>query len=425
MAAIFAIVLLLATVTRQSFAGSLIEGWERDVCAAYFKVSGLDRSTFPAGQMWQDNVCVNDPSFYLVCKYFNGVFSGEKRQCPPGKLFYHGKNQFWEKTCVPANKCDSQKQCPNWLQIAPPTPVLKECLRRWYEAQRALDAGAVDYYQPQCDINGDYKALQCSNAGCWCVSPTGAMVSEVQRGGFTEATCLLYRKDPFYGKSGKYGKDGKSGWPGMDGKDLSLVSSGTHGCIDCVIGECHKCLCNAALKWGNKGVAYVVDPNNKARNQYLVCEGTRITCHPCPKGLVFDCRRGVCATTGECPSIPAKCFSSCPVSNTGTGLGSKLGLKRDQTSVITPKVIFNPVISTAGWTQRQCACKMALKSSTSGSSSAYACDPYLQQNYLICQDDGTFESKTCPVGKAWNYVEKTCSDKMRKCRPLLATCSAM
>ena len=157
------------------------------------------------------------------------------------------------------------------------------------------------------------------------------MVSEVQRGGFNEATCLLYRKgkplllnfifvlvsafnscpsvlltcmcgehlicdlsfratsfsDPFYGKSGKsgkYGKDGKSGWPGMDGKDLSPVSSGTHGCIDCVIGECHKCLCNAALKWGNKGVAYVVDPNNKARNQYLVCEGTRITCHPCPKG---------------------------------------------------------------------------------------------------------------------------------------------
>merc|ERR1712142_258996 len=208
-------------------------------------------------------------------------------------------------------------------------------------------------------------------------------------------------------------------------KDLAPVSSGTHGCIDCVIGECHKCLCNAALKWGSKKVAHVVDPNNKARNQYLVCEGTRITCHPCPKGLVFNCRRGVCATTGECPSIPAKCHSSCPVSTTGTGPGSKLGLQRYQTSIIPTKVIVNPVVTTAGLTQRQCACKMALKSSTSGSSSAYACDPYLQQNYLICQDDGTFESKTCPVGKAWNYAEKTCSDKMRKCRPLLATCSTM
>jgi len=425
MAATLAIVLLLAAVSRQSYAGdywtfsagnrSQFQEWERNICAAYFKVSGLDRSMFPAGQLWEDNVCVNDPSFYLACKYFNGLFSGEKRQCPPGKLFYHGKNQLWEKTCVPANKCDRTKQCPNWLQIAPPTPVLKECLRRWYEAQRAFDAGAVDYYQPQCDVNGDYMPLQCSSAGCWCVSPDGAMVSEVQRVGLSKAKCLLYRKDPFYGKD-----------ESPISKDLAPVSSGTHGCIDCVIGECHKCLCNAALKWGNKGVAYVVDPNNKARNQYLVCEGTRITCHPCPKGLVFDCRRGVCATTGECPSIPAKCYSSCPVSTKGQRLGFKLGLKRDQTpaifpTVVTPKVIVTSV-STAGLTKRQCACKMALKAS--GLSSAYACDPYLQQNYLVCQDDGTFESKTCPVGKAWSYVEKTCSEKMRQCRPLTA-CSDM
>jgi len=159
----------------------------------------------------------------------------------------------------------------------------------------------------------------------------------------------------------------------------------------------------------------VVDPNNKARNQYLVCEGTRITCHPCPKGLVFDCRRGVCATTGECPSIPAKCYSSCPVSTKGQRLGFKLGLKRYQTPaifppVVTPKVIVTSV-STAGLTKRQCACKMALKASA-GLSSAYACDPYLQQNYLVCQDDGTFESKTCPVGKAWSYVERLA---LRKC----------
>jgi len=79
MAAIFAIVFLLAAVTRLSLAGGLIQDWERDVCAAYIKVSGLDRSTFPVGQIWQDKVCVRDPSFYLVCKYFNGVFSGEKR----------------------------------------------------------------------------------------------------------------------------------------------------------------------------------------------------------------------------------------------------------------------------------------------------------------------------------------------------------
>ena len=91
-------------------------------------------------------------------------------------------------------------------------------------------------------------------------------------------------------------------------------------------------------------------------------------------------------------------------------------------SVPTPtKEVIVPV----GMTKRQCACKMALKLSSSGSSSAYACDPHLQQNYLICQDDGTFESKSCPAGEAWNYMEKTCSDKMRKCRPIPAACAAL
>merc|ERR1712168_145611 len=90
-----------------------------------------------------------------------------------------------------------------------------------------------------------------------------------------------------------------------------VVTSGTHGCIDCVIGKCHQCLCQEALKTSTNGVANVVDPNNKAGNQYLVCEGTRITCHPCPKGLVWDCVRGVCATTGSCPPIPTACRCDC------------------------------------------------------------------------------------------------------------------
>merc|ERR1712142_1221996 len=78
-----------------------------------------------------------------------------------------------------------------------------------------------------------------------------------------------------------------------------------------------------------------------------------------------------------------------------------LGLKRDQTPaifppVVTPKVIVTSV-STAGLTKRQCACKMALKAS--GLSSAYACDPYLQQNYLVCQDDGTFNRRLVRLAK--------------------------
>merc|ERR1712142_1200930 len=88
---------------------------------------------------------------------------------------------------------------------------------------------------------------------------------------------------------------------------VDRITHGSHGCIDCVIGECHQCLCRDALKWSFNGVATVVDPNNKAGNQYLVCEGSRITCHACPKGLVWNCRLGVCARTSECPPTPAKC----------------------------------------------------------------------------------------------------------------------
>merc|ERR1712142_406155 len=72
---------------------------------------------------------------------------------------------------------------------------------------------------------------------------------------------------------------------------LGTISiSGSHGCIDCVIDKCHHCLCREALKRSPKGVANVIVPSDKAKNQYLVCEGSRITCHPCPKGLVWNCR---------------------------------------------------------------------------------------------------------------------------------------
>merc|ERR1711875_151657 len=91
----------------------------------------------------------------------------------------------------------------------------------------------------------------------------------------------------------------------------TVSTSGSHGCIDCVIDKCHHCLCREALKRSPNGVANFIDPYNKAKNQYLVREGNRITCHPCPKGLVWNCRNQVCDKTSDCPDIPEKCWCDC------------------------------------------------------------------------------------------------------------------
>merc|ERR1712168_1254547 len=431
-----AVVLLMAAFACRAEAGC--PSGDR-ACAAYFRSVNLDPSMFAAGKVWRDQVCCfSDPSKYFECEYCNGVFSSETRECPAGQLFNWGAEQPWERTCVPANKC-SRKECPNWTLVKPIVP-----------------------------------------------------------------------KQPTVTK---------------------VVTSGTHGCIDCAIGKCHRCLCREALKTSNNGVANVVEPNNKARNQYLVCEGARITCHPCPKGLVWDCARGVCATTGSCPPIPTACHCDCgmkiklnkvlttettstqtTITTTGitvtattsttpapvayikeyttkttvvctkTSIASggqvevpcgqlpssttslKNGIPKTETkTVVTPSsnvtvtttrdpcsetqtstsstcvgscpattttVSVRPSFADGKWdspvfipskwdspvmTKQQCVCMMALK--FSGASSAYACDPYTADRFLVCQADGVVVSEPCATGTAWNYVEQTCST-MPKCRPV-------
>jgi len=329
MAYSLAIVFTLVTLAHLGSSLMLIDGWEGKVCAAYFKASGLDKSMYPAGECWSDKVCVDDPSFYLVCELNNGVFTGEKRQCPPGKLFYHGANQMWEKTCIPADKCKTNKQCPNWL--GQPTPVMTECQR-----QRESALGLGDFV-PSCDVNGDFDPLQCGAGLCWCVYADGTMIANTKcdmASSLTKARCALLRL--------------KAPTPTYEGVKP----------LQCAAGFC----------W------------------CVYADGTMIPNTKCETA-----------------------FSSLT--------DAKCALLRNK----VPTPVDTSVI--VGVTKRQCACKMSLKLSTSGSSSAYACDPYLQHNFLVCQDDGTYESKPCPVvGQSWNYVEKTCSDKMRKCRPLPATC---
>merc|ERR1719228_1318721 len=407
----------------------------------------MDFSRFPAGKIWQGKACCpHDPAKYFVCKFCDGVFSGEVRQCPAGELFNFGAKQPWEQTCLPAKDCH-RKECPNWAKYVKPQPV---------------------------------------------PVPT---------------------------------------------QPIPISTAGTHGCIDCVIGKCHHCLCQEALKRSTTGVATIVDPNNKARNQYLVCEGSRITCHPCPKGLVFDCIKGVCATSGSCPPIPEKCQCDCgmktklnkivttettstltTVTTTGVTVTStttsftpmgfpsatptptvyvkeyttkttvvctktsvasggqiqvpcgqlppssstslKHGIPKTETKTVktpssnvtvtttrdpcgetktstssacvgscpamTTTVTVSPInrddTPVLGMTKRQCICKMALK--FSGATSAYACDPYAANRFLVCQRDGVVASEPCAAGTSWNYVKDGCCVE-RKCRPIPAVCAGL
>merc|ERR1711942_547159 len=63
-------------------------------------------------------------------------------------------------------------------------------------------------------------------------------------------------------------------------------------------------------------------------NQNLVCEGSRITCHPCPKGLVWNCKKQVCDVISDCPPIPKECSCEC-------GLSKKTSMSYITTTSVT------------------------------------------------------------------------------------------
>jgi len=328
-----AVIALVAVFASQS------EAWIQttEACTAYFKAIGVvtDLSTLPVGQMWEDKVCTQDPSFYLSCKLFNGVISGELQQCPPGKLFDQYAMKPWDKICVPASECQ-MKKCPDWIQ------------------KMALMKSSTEV--------------------------------------------------------------------------VNRITHGSHGCIDCVIGECHQCLCRDALKWSFNGVATVVDPNNKAGNQYLVCEGSRITCHACPKGLVWNCRLGVCARTSECPPTPAKCQAyGCPATAAPLRFIPQPWAWKDPPAVIPrDDETHSTIILPYGMTKQQCVCFYALKFTSAPT--ACVCDPYAKNGYLECRRDRTVVARSCAFGSYWNYGLQTCQARASLtplCHPIPAVCTAL
>ena len=72
--------------------------------------------------------------------------------------------------------------------------VLSECERQRREADRLLDAGLRDVFCPECDVNGEFKPMQCYNRSCWCVYADGKKIPNIKNSALTEAKCALYRK---------------------------------------------------------------------------------------------------------------------------------------------------------------------------------------------------------------------------------------
>jgi len=73
------------------------------------------------------------------------------------------------------------------------TAVLTECQR---QRESALKFGN---YAPSCDINGNFKPLQCGAGFCWCVYADGTKIAntkcDMALSALTDAKCLLHRKD--------------------------------------------------------------------------------------------------------------------------------------------------------------------------------------------------------------------------------------
>merc|ERR550534_575834 len=103
---------------------------------------------------------------------------------------------MWEKTCVPADKCKTNKPCPNWLGLGQSTPVKTECQR---QRESALGLGG---FAPSCDINGDFDPLQCGAGFCWCVYADGTEIPntkcETASSSLTDAECALLRNEAPY-----------------------------------------------------------------------------------------------------------------------------------------------------------------------------------------------------------------------------------
>ena len=72
--------------------------------------------------------------------------------------------------------------------------VLTECERQRREGERMTAAGVLDVFCPECDVNGQFKPMQCDNSGCWCVYADGTKILGIGNFALTEAKCALYRK---------------------------------------------------------------------------------------------------------------------------------------------------------------------------------------------------------------------------------------
>merc|ERR1719192_842304 len=220
-----------------------------------------------------------------------------------------------------------------------------------------------------------------------------------------------------------------------------------HGCINCTITDCQRCICEMALR--NEELGFRCDPHSKddlgRTSRYLQCYDSQTTCQPCPAGTYWNkdvSYYGSCARTGSCRDVPRECYgrdgcppiptttttTTPPTTTTTTTTTTPPTTTTTTTTTTTPPTTIPPTTTQADNQHecidcditpcQQCACREAL--TRSGTAMKYLCDPHTEERYLVCFHEALI-CHPCANGTFWNSALETCAYS-RQCDPVPASC---
>ena len=181
-----------------------------------------------------------------------------------------------------------------------------------------------------------------------------------------------------------------------------------------------RCACAETLKATGQRSAYLCDPHTDDR--FLVCLRDKVFCQrACSKGLFWDYQSKICGPVKNCRPVPGQCL---PTTTTTTSTPTTSPIPTTTTTSI-PTTTTTTAGNQHGCIDcditplQRCICAETLKSS--GTKSAYLCDPHFDDRFLVCTP-GAVVCQPCAEGTKWNADSKACA-RERKCLPIPRQCA--